>query len=271
MPIISCKTLENKTYRVCVTLGNGMLENVVVTSDGLYSVYYIRDGKSINHTGRILNIVQNLAIPKNSYILFDWSEDNSNRKERINFCQIQYIKDVTPNDAYQIALKHGFVGTIDDWLESMRGLPGKNAYELAVECGFEGTLQDWLDSLHGSGSGGEDTTGKDGLSAYQIAVQNGFKGSEQEWLDSLVGLPGMNGFSAYQIAQQYGFTGSEEDWLRSLRGKDGLSAYEIAVKEYGFTGTQDDWMAANGDVTAINIELSTIKNHISWKNFMSKS
>lgn len=266
VPIISCKVLENKTYRLCVTLGSGMLENVVVTSDGLYSVYYIRDGKSINHTGRILNIVQNCAVPKNNYILFDWSEDNSNRKERIMFYQIQYIKDVTPNDAYQIALKHGFVGTVDDWLESMRGLPGKNAYELAVDCGFEGTLEEWLDSLHGSCEG----SGKDGLSAYEIAVRNGFKGSEQEWLESLKGRPGMNGLSAYQIAIQYGFNGTEEDWLRSLKGKDGLSAYEIAVKEYGFTGTQDDWMAANGDVTALNIEVSAIKNHISWKNYMSR-
>lgn len=263
MPIISCKVLENKSYRVTITLGGGMLENLVITSDGLYSIYYIRDGKSINHTGRIINIVQNCAIPKNNYVLFDWSEDNSNRRERIFFYQIQHIKDITPNDAYQIALKHGFVGTVEDWLESMRGLPGKNAYELAVDCGFNGTLEEWLETLKGTGG----TNGKDGLSAYQIAVQNGFDGTEAEWLESLKGRPGATGMSAYEYACQYGFQGTEEEWVESLKGKDGKSAYEIAV-EHGFQGTEEDWMAANGDVSALKIEVNTIKQHITWKNVM---
>jgi len=41
------------------------------------------------------------------------------------------------------------------------GATGKSAYELAVEAGFEGTLQEWLDSLKGAtGSIGE--TGSEG-------------------------------------------------------------------------------------------------------------
>lgn len=200
MPIISCQVLENKEYRVAVTLGNGMLENVVITSDGLYSIYYIRDGKSINHNGRILNIVQNKAIPKNNYVLFDWSEDNSNRKERIYFHQIQFIRDITPNDAYQIALKHGFIGSVADWLESMRGHPGKSAYEIAVIHGFIGSEEEWIKSLHGV----------DGKSAYELACEHGYEGSEDEWVES---LKGKDGKSAYEIAQEYGFEGSVEDWM----------------------------------------------------------
>ena len=297
VPIISCQVLENKSYRVAVTLGNGRLENLVITSDGLYSIYYIRDGKSINHTGRITNIVQNKAIPKNNYIVFDHSEDNSNRRERIYFYQIQHINDVTPNDAYRIALKHGFVGTVEDWLESMRGLPGKNAYELAVDCGFTGTLEEWLESLKGTGSGGEGSgSGAPGLSAYQIAVQNGFEGTETEWLESLKGRPGATGMSAYQFAIQYGFVGTEEEWLASLKGDDGRSAYEIAVDhgfagsesdwllslqgltgksayeiaiDHGFEGTEEDWMAANGDITAIKQDVDTIKSTLSWSSGMT--
>lgn len=295
MPIISCNVLENKSYRVTVTLGNGMLENLVITSDGLYSIYYIRDGKSINHTGRIINIVQNKAIPKNNYVLFDWSEDNSNRRERIYFYQIQHINDITPNDAYQIALKHGFIGTVEDWLESMRGLPGKNAYELAVDCGFTGTLEEWLDSLKGSGEGGSGS-GSPGLSAYQIAVQNGFAGTEKEWLESLKGRPGNDGMSAYQFAVQYGFKGTEEEWLESLKGSEGKSAYDIAVDhgfkgtetdwlvslrgingksayeiaiDHGFVGTEEDWMAANGDVTLLKQDIGNIKTTLSWSRGMT--
>lgn len=295
MPIISCQVLENKSYRVAVTLGNGRLENLVITSDGLYSIYYIRDGKSINSTGRITNIVQNKAIPKNNYVVFDHSEDNSNRRERIYFYQIQHINDVTPNDAYQIALKHGFVGSVEDWLESMRGLPGKNAYELAVDCGFTGTLEEWLESLKGSDGSGSGS-GTAGLSAYQIAVQNGFEGTEEEWLESLKGRPGATGMSAYQFAVQYGFEGTEEQWLESLKGSQGKSAYEVAVDngfegteeqwlislqglngksayeiaiDYGFEGTEEEWMAANGDVTALKQDVDNIKSTLSWSSTMT--
>jgi len=48
--------------------------------------------------------------------------------------------------AYGLAVKHGFVGSEQEWLES---LIGDSAYELAVKQGFQGTLADWLASLIG--------------------------------------------------------------------------------------------------------------------------
>lgn len=168
MPILSAEPVEANIYRVNILICNGMTDNIVVTPDGLYSVYYIKDGKSLNRSGRILNVVQNRACPDQSYILFDWSMDNASRRERIKFFQVQALKDITPNDAYQIALKHGFVGTEDDWLESLHGENGKNAYDLAVDCGFEGTLDEWIASLKG----------KD---AYELAVENGFQGTIDDW------------------------------------------------------------------------------------------
>lgn len=81
------------------------------------------------------------------------------------------------------------------------GQPGKDgadAYQLAVNNGFTGTVQDWLKSLQGKpgrdgvdGKGGQD--GKPGRSAYQIAVDHGFNGSETEWLESLHGKDGATG------------------------------------------------------------------------------
>lgn len=200
MPIISAETIDKKIYRVTVTLGHGMLENIIITDNGLYSIYYIRDGKSINRTGKIINVVNNSSIPQNSYVLFDWSEDNSNKRERIHFHQIQYLKDITPNDAYQIALDHGFVGTVEDWLESMRGYPGKDNYEIAVECGFEGTKEEWLESIRGA----------QGYSAFEIAVKHGFEGTEEEWVES---LKGADGKSAYESALERGFEGTEDEWF----------------------------------------------------------
>ena len=52
---------------------------------------------------------------------------------------------------------------------------GKSAYQIAVENGFVGTEQEWLESLKGESG---EYAGK-GLSAYEIAVKNGFVGTEQ--------------------------------------------------------------------------------------------
>ena len=52
---------------------------------------------------------------------------------------------------------------------------GKSAYELALDNGYVGSLSEWLESLKG----------EDGESAYEIAVKYGFSGSELEWLETL--------------------------------------------------------------------------------------
>lgn len=278
MPIISADVIDKKSYRITIAMGNCMVENIVITDDGLYSLHYIKDGKAVNHTGRILNVVQNRNIPQNSYLLFDWSDDNSNRRERIYFYQVQVLQDVTPNDAYRIALQHGFIGTVEDWLESMRGYPGKDNYEIAVDCGFEGTREEYI----------EQCRGERGYSAYDIAKRNGFEGTEEEWLASLKGkdgksaydiavehgyegteedfvkdLKGETGKSAYEIAKDHGFKGTEEEWVDSLKGDNGKSAYEIA-KDHGYEGTEEEWLASLGDVSALNARIDTVEGHLVW-------
>ena len=71
--------------------------------------------------------------------------------------------------AYDIAVRNGFKGSEQAWLNS---LVGESAYEIAVDNGYKGTEKAWLNSLTGE-------------SAYEIAVANGFKGTEQAWLESL--------------------------------------------------------------------------------------
>lgn len=145
--------------------------------------------------------------------------------------------------AYEIAVEHGFSGTEEEWLESLKGQDGKSAYEIAKEHGFQGSEEEWLESLKGTpglpGINGQDgKDGKDGKSAYEIAVEHGFSGSPAEWLDS---LKGEKGESLYDIAKRNGFTGSEKDFIESLRGAEGKSAYEIA-QELGFKGSKQEWL-----------------------------
>lgn len=90
--------------------------------------------------------------------------------------------------AYEVAVQEGFVGTVEEWLESLIGPEGDSAYEVAVANGFVGTEAQWLASLEGD-------PGPQGSSAYQVALAEGFVGTVEEWLESLIGPQGFNGWS----------------------------------------------------------------------------
>lgn len=161
--------------------------------------------------------------------------------------------------AYEIAVKHGYTGTEEEWTKSLTPKDGADAYELAKSDGYEGSLKEWLSSLKGV----------DGESAYKVAVRNGYVGDEQAWLASLRGsdgkdayevakaggyqgsreawlasLKGDAGKSAYELANAGGYQGSQADWLASLKGKDGKSAYELAREAQSFTGTLTEYLAS---------------------------
>lgn len=103
---------------------------------------------------------------------------------------------------------------LSDVQNGSNGTNGLSAYELAVQEGFIGSLTEWLESLKGAngkdgtdGVNGQDgINGKDGLSAYEIAVQNGFIGTETEWLESLKGKDGnssdVSGFATTEYVNE---------------------------------------------------------------------
>jgi hypothetical protein len=121
---------------------------------------------------------------------------------------------------------------------------GASAYEVAKENGFVGTVTEWLASLKGSGSGGSGTAGE---SAYQTAVRLGYVGTETQWIASLRGAQGpastVPGPSAYAVAQAAGYGGTQTQWLASLQGTQGKSAYDTA-RDLGYGGTQTQWIAS---------------------------
>lgn len=47
-------------------------------------------------------------------------------------------------DAYGVAVKNGFEGTVEEWLESLKG---KSAYDYAVEGGYTGTEDEFAVKL----------------------------------------------------------------------------------------------------------------------------
>ena len=88
------------------------------------------------------------------------------------------------------------------------GADGKSAYELACEGGYIGTVQDWLVSLKGV----------DGKSAYELAVENGYSGTETSWLASLKGEKGDTGAQGPQ--GEKGDKGDKGDTGEAGRGID---------------------------------------------------
>ena len=105
--------------------------------------------------------------------------------------------------AYEIAVEHGFIGTEAEWLESLKGVDGKDGVNGKNGCdGRNG-----VDGLPGK-------DGKDG--ADGVPGHNGADGK-----NGVDGINGSDGKSAYIIAVEHGFTGTETEWLQSLKGADG--------------------------------------------------
>lgn len=69
--------------------------------------------------------------------------------------------------AYGLAVKQGFMGSLDEWLESLKGEkgdPGTSAYEYAIQGGFEGTEEDFAEKM------AKDNQDIDGLDAMRAHV-----------------------------------------------------------------------------------------------------
>lgn len=116
---------------------------------------------------------------------------------------------------------------------SEKGKNGKSAYEIAVEHGFVGTETEWLESLKGV-DGKDGVNGKDGCDG-----RNGVDGlTGKDGKDGADGLPGRDGIngtdgkSAYIIAVEHGFSGTENEWLQSLKGADGKDGITPDMSNY---------------------------------------
>ena len=186
----------------------------------------------------------------------------------------RYYKVLTTVDGFKDS-KTGVITRQDNWGDRIHDyfvgkyeeldFNGKSAYEVAVNEGFVGTVQQWLESLKGT-DGKDGTSGSDGKSAYQSAVEKGFIGTETEWLESLKGEDGRNGTngtdgrngvdgsdgkSAYQSAVDNGFTGTETEWLESLKGEDGIPSYMWIRYSHEYPTDNEDMKASPDEYIGI--------------------
>jgi hypothetical protein len=125
-----------------------------------------------------------------------------------------------------------------------KGDTGSTNYDLAVKNGFQGTEQEWLDSLKGKdGEPGKDGyDGNDGKSAYQIAVNNGYVGTEQEWVQSLLGLAAS--FSGSISSIRYMYNETTKLWHRVFIATNAIGQMTIALDPEGSELAEDDAILA---------------------------
>lgn len=83
---------------------------------------------------------------------------------------------VVGRSAYEEAVRQGYVGTEQEWLETLKG---ENAYQLAILHGYKGTEDEWLESLNGK-------------TAYQSAKDGGFIGNEEQFNQSIASIGNLN-------------------------------------------------------------------------------
>ena len=110
---------------------------------------------------------------------------------------------------------------------SEKGKDGKSAYEIAVEHGFVGTEAEWLESLKGV-NGKDGCDGRNGVDG--LPGKDGKNGADG--LPGHDGIDGTDGKSAYIIAVEHGFTGTETEWLQSLKGADGKDGITPDISNY---------------------------------------
>lgn len=168
--------------------------------------------------------------------------------------------------AYGIAVKHGFTGTEEEWLASLRGETGPQGepgHDFIIR-GYYPTLETLITEVTSPAPG--DAYGVGEAAPQDIYVWDGIhsvwvnNGSLQgpEGPQGQQGIQGPEGKSAYQLALESGFVGTKEEWLASLvgqagpegpegkrgpEGPEGKSAYEVALAN-GFIGTEEEWLAS---------------------------
>lgn len=148
---------------------------------------------------------------------------------------------------------------------------GLNAYELAVQEGFVGTLTDWLNSLKGT-NGTDGTAGTAGVSAYQVWLNLGNTGTEQDFIDSLKGDTGATGATgtdgvgvptggtAGQILAKVDATDYNTEWIDAPTGGGSAEYPDMtgnAGKVLGTDGTNVSWVD-NGDAVAVNMRYAMV-------------
>lgn len=136
--------------------------------------------------------------------------------------------------AYELAVQHGYDGTLEDWLQSLQG---KSAYEIAVEHGYTGTEEEWigrLNNLVADGGTYVKTASFNSAGQLILTLSDGTTlniggGLALKGADGANGKDGTNGSNGAN-----GKDGRDgKDGKDGTNGKDGVSVAGVSVNNEG--------------------------------------
>ena len=136
--------------------------------------------------------------------------------------------------AYELAVQHGYDGTLEDWLQSLQG---KSAYEIAVEHGYTGTEEEWigrLNNLVADGGTYVKTASFNSAGQLILTLSDGTTlniggGLALKGADGANGKDGTNGSNGAN-----GKDGRDgKDGKDGQNGKDGVSVAGVSVNDEG--------------------------------------
>lgn len=111
--------------------------------------------------------------------------------------------------AYELAVKYGYEGTVQEWLDS---LSGKSAYDIAVDNGYSGTEKEWTSALEASSK-------QDGASIKTASFS-----SDGELLITLSDNSVLNLGKAIGADGKNGANGKDgTNGINGINGKDGVN------------------------------------------------
>ena len=173
--------------------------------------------------------------------------------------------------AYGIAVKHGYAGTEEEWLESLRGPEGQQGIPGTDGVGIQ-SVEQTTTSTEDGGTNVVTVTKTDGTTST-FYVRNGSQGSPGSAGSD--GQDGADGKSAYQYAVEGGYTGTEEAFATKLAEEmpdtlpnpnaltftgavtgryDGSAPLEVEIPSgEGCTGGCDDVFELIGEATSSGV------------------
>ncbi len=194
----------NISEEVIIHVGRVRAKLFLETEDGTESVHVSNFDFEIRDSGidKIIEKIVDIAILDDKIISVIEANPDRFKGEAFTFedftseqLELLKVKGDEGYSAYEVWLQQGNTGTVNDYLNAIKGVKGdtgKSAYESAVANGFVGTEQEWIASLKGKDAVITDGSIKPEKTTFFEKTRNLFDGVYHKYY-----LGGTTGTSGY--------------------------------------------------------------------------
>lgn len=162
-----------------------------------------------------------------------------------------YVKGDQGYSAYEVAVQNGFEGSVEEWLESLKGADGTMHFDDLTPAQKEGLKGDKGDTGVGIASivQTQTSTESDGENIVEVTMNDNAQNPTKYQFSVHNGAQGNQGLSAYEVYCSTVPEGQQpmslNDWLASLIGKSAYQVYYDAAVAQGLTPmSQNEWIAS---------------------------